>query len=98
MMTHSNSLYGARARFIRASDRRFADWGKGGSHRKTGAALQEFHDLFVLTSSYYQRLKWLAPKKQVWYRTRQVCHDQCERYFGSTPYGKMVRAFSGKNW
>jgi len=46
-MTHSNSLYGARARFIHASDRRFADWGEGGSHRKTGAALPRILQFMV---------------------------------------------------
>jgi len=31
---------------------RFTDWGEAANHRIVGAGLEEFHDLFVLISSY----------------------------------------------
>jgi hypothetical protein len=50
-----------------------------------GAALTEFHNLFVVMSSYYQRLRWMYKPKPVWYRRKQLSKDACGRWLGHTP-------------
>src|SRR5438093_9523455 len=81
-------FFQTRARFLRASQQRFTDWGEANNHRRVGAALEEFHDLFVLMSSYYGRRRWISKAKPVWYRQQQLSHDACDRWLGHTPYGR----------
>ena len=87
-------FYKARAKFLRASRKRFADWGEASNHRQVGGAISEFHDLFVVTSSYYERLRWIHRKKPIWYRQRQLIEDGCDRMLGRTPYGKRFSKFT----
>ncbi len=61
-------FYQTRARFLRASQQRFTDWDEANNHRRVGAALSEFHNLFVVMSGYYQRLRWIKKPKPIWYR------------------------------
>ena len=51
--------------------------------------MSEFHDLFVMASSCYERLRWTRPKKPIYYRQAQLVDDMCDRMLGRTPYGKM---------
>ena len=82
-------FYQTRARFLRASRKRFADWGEANNHRQVGGAISEFHELFVVYSSYYQRVRWIRGKKPIYYRQRQIIENACDRTLGRTPYGKM---------
>ena len=82
-------FYQTQARFLRASRKRFADWGEANNHRQVGGAMSEFHELFVLGSSYYKRLRWIRGKKPIYYRRAQLVEDTCDRMLGRTPYGKM---------
>jgi hypothetical protein len=82
-------VYQTRAKFLQASRKRFADWGEANNHRQVGGAISEFHELFVVYSSYYGRLRWIRGKKPIYYRQRQVIEDGCDRMLGRTPYGKM---------
>src|SRR3954469_15707454 len=82
-----------RAKFLRASQQRFTDWHEANNHRRVGAALSEFHDLFVLMSSYYQRQRWMYKPKPIWYRQEQLSRDMCDRFLGRTPYGRMFSKF-----
>ncbi len=87
-------FYQTRAQFLRASQQRFTGWGEANNHRRVGAALSEFHDLFVVMSSYYQRLRWITKPKPVWYRQEQLVRDRCDRLLGHTPYGRMFSKFN----
>jgi hypothetical protein len=82
-------FYQTQARFLQASRKRFADWGEANNHRQVGGALSEFHDLFVVGSSYDGRLRWAREKKPIYYRQAQLVEDTCDRMLGRTPYGKM---------
>ena len=82
-------FYQTQARFLQASKKRFANWGEANNHRQVGGAISEFHELFVVYSSYYGRLRWIRGKKPIYYRQRQVIEDGCDRMLGRTPYGKM---------
>ncbi len=53
-----------------------------------------FHDLFLLMSSYYQRLQWNKKPKPIWYRQEQLIRDRCDRRFGHTPYDRMFMKFT----
>ncbi len=86
-------FYQARAGFLRASQQRFTDWGEANNYRRVGAALSEFYDLFVVMSAYYQRLRWIAKPKPVWYRQEQLLRDSSDRCFGHTPYARMFSKF-----
>jgi hypothetical protein len=72
-------FYQARAKFLRASRKRFADWGEANNYRQVGGALAEFHGLFVVSSTYYERLRWIRGKKPVYYRQRQLVQAACDR-------------------
>ena len=87
-------FFQTRARFLVASQERFAGWGEGANHRRVGGALSEFFDLFVLVSSYYGRLRWAYKKRPIWYRQEQLSHDACDRFLGHTPYGRMFSRLS----
>ena len=87
-------FFQTRARFLHSSQQRFTDWGEANNHRRVGAALEEFYDLFVLMSSYYERVRWISRRKPVWYRQRQLVNDSCDRCIGHTPYGRMFSMFS----
>ena len=76
---------------MKANQQRFTDWGEAANHRIVGAGLEEFHDLFVLISSYHQRLRWVSRQRPIWYRQEQLNADTCDRFLGRTPYGKMFR-------
>ena len=89
----SPQFYQTRAQFLRASQQRFTDWSEADNHRRVGAALGEFHDLFVVMSSYYQRLRWMRKAKPIWYRQEQLSRDSCDRWLGHTPYGRMFSNF-----
>ncbi len=91
--TVSPLFYQTRARFLRASQQRFTDWGEANNHRRVGAALSEFHDLFVVMSSYYQRLRWIKKPKPIWYRQQELTRHLCDRLFGHAPHGRMVSKF-----
>ena len=78
-----------RAKFLQASRRRFADWGEASNHRQVGGAISEFHELFVVASSYNERLRWIRRKKPIYYRQEQLGEGICDRMLGRTPYGKM---------
>ena len=82
-------FYQAQGKFLRASRTRFAYWGEANNHRQVGGAILEFNALFVVNSSYYDRLRWIHSKKPVYYRQRQLIADGCDRMLGRTPYGKM---------
>jgi hypothetical protein len=88
------SFLEAKVNFLRASQRRFTDWGEANNHRRIGAAIEEFYDLFVVSSSYYQRVRWIHGAKPVWYRQAQLSADSCDRWLGQTPYGKMFCMFA----
>ena len=90
----SSRFYQTRARFLLASQQRFTAWGEANNHRRVGAGLSEFHDLFVLMSSYYQRLRWIKKPKPIWYRQEQLSRDRSDRWLGHTPYGRMFSKFS----
>ena len=83
-----------RARFLRHSQRRFTDWHEADNHRRVGAALSEFHDLFVLVSSYYQRRRWMYKPKPIWYRQEQLIRDRSDCWLGRSPYGRMFSPFT----
>ena len=87
-------FYQTQAKFLQASRKRFADWGEASNHRQVGGAISEFHDLFVVTSSCYERLRWIHRKRPIWYRQRQLIEDGCDRMLGRTPYGKMFSKFT----
>jgi len=82
-------FYQTKRNFLRASQERFTDWGEADNNRRVGAAIEEFHDLFVVYSSYFQRIHWMRKPKPVWYRQAQMSADMCDRFLGKTPYGKM---------
>ena len=82
-------FYQTQAKFLRASRKRFADWGEANNHRQMGSAISEFNALFVVNSSCYERLRWVRRKKPIYYRQRQLTEDCCDRMLGRTPYGKM---------
>jgi len=82
-------LHQTRGKFLRASRKRFADWGEANNHRQVGGAISEFHEIFVVHSSYYERLRWIRGKKPLYYRQAQLGQDMCDRFLGHTPYGKM---------
>ena len=88
-------FFQTRAKFLKANQQRFTDWGEADNHRIAGASLDEFHDLFVLISSYYQRLRWISKRKPIWYRWDQLMADAGDRFIGRTPYGKMFSPLSG---
>jgi hypothetical protein len=44
-------FYQTQAKFLRASRKRFADWGEANNHRQVGGAISEFNALFVVNSS-----------------------------------------------
>src|SRR5947209_3107862 len=90
----SPGFFKARVEFLRASQQRFTDWGEAGNHRRVGAALDEFHDLFVLITCYYGRRHWTERRKPIWYRQKQLSEDSCDRWLGHTPYGKKFSKFS----
>ena len=90
----TSQFFQTRASFLRANRRRFSDWGEANNHRITGAGLEEFHNLFVLISSYEQRLRWISKTKPVWYRQEQLIRDACDRWLGRTPYGKQFSKFA----
>jgi hypothetical protein len=83
-----------RAKFLKANRQRFTDWGEANNHRITGAGLDEFPDLFILMSSYHQRLRWISKPKPIWYRQEQLSRDACDRWLGRTPYGKLFSKFA----
>jgi len=85
---HSD-LIQTKARFLRASEQRFTDWGEADNYRRVGAALDEFHDLFVVMSSFYERLRWIKKPKPIWYRQEQLSRDACDRFLGHTAYGRL---------
>ena len=93
-------------KFLRASQERFTSWGEANNYRRVGAAIEEFYDLFVIHSSYFQRLRWIRKPKPVRYRQEQIIADSIDRWFGKTPYGKMVcelarhgyKPLSGGGW
>lgn len=87
-------FFQTRAQFLRANRERFTDWGEATNHRITGAGLDEFHNLFILISSYYGRLRWVSKPKPIWYRQKQLSRDACDRWLGHTPYGKMFSKFA----
>ena len=87
-------FFQTRARFLRASQQRFTDWGEANNHQRVGAALSEFHDLFVVMSSYHQRLRWVKKPKPIWYRQEQLSRDRSDHWFGHTPYGRMFSKFT----
>ncbi len=87
-------FFQTRSKFLRASRQQFSDWGDANNHRRVGAALSEFHDLFVVMSSYQQRLRWIKKPKPTWYRQEQLSRDRAERWFGLTPYGRMFSKFA----
>ena len=72
-------FFQARAGFLKANQQRFAEWGEANNHRITGAGLDEFHNLFVVISSYHQRLRWISKPKSVWYRREQLSRAAVER-------------------
>ena len=74
---------------MRDSRNRFASWGEANNHRQVGGAISEFQELFVVNSSYYERLRWIRGKKPIYYRQAQVFKDTCDRMLGRTPYGKI---------
>ena len=82
-------FYQTRARFLQASRKRFAGWGEANNHRQVGGALSEFHELFVVYSSYHERVRWIRCKKPIYYRQAQLGEGLCDRMLGRTPYGKM---------
>lgn len=90
----NQQFFKTRSRFLKASQQRFTDWGEANNHRRVGAALTEFHDLFVVMSSYYARLRWMYKPKPVWYRREQLSRDACDRWLGHTPYGRMFSKFA----
>jgi hypothetical protein len=87
-------FFQTRARFLQSSRERFSEWGEANNHRIVGASMSEFFDLFVGICDYYGRLKWISPKRPIWYRHEQLVNDQCDRFLGRTPYGKMFSKFS----
>jgi len=87
-------FFQTRFKFLQASQQRFTDWGEADNHRRVGAAIDEFHDLFVLITSFPQRLRWISRAKPVWYRRTQLSNDRADRWFGHTPYGRMFSPFS----
>jgi hypothetical protein len=89
---HSDFIQ-TKERFLRASQQRFTNWGEADNHRRVGAALEEFHDLFVLMSSYYQRRRWIEKSKPVWYRQKQLSRDICDRFLGRSSYGRLFSKF-----
>src|SRR5439155_5309537 len=78
-------FFQTRLKFLQASQQRFTDWGEADNYRRVGGALDEFHDLFVLITSYYQRRRWTSKAKPIWYRQSQLSNDRCDRWFGHTP-------------
>lgn len=86
--------YQTRARFLQASRKRFADWSEANNHRQVGGAMSEFHDLFVVGSSYYERLRWIYGKRPIYYRRAQLVENTCDRILGRTLYGKMFSKLS----
>jgi hypothetical protein len=82
-------FYQTRTKFLQASRKRFADWGEASNHRQVGGGISEFHELFVVNSSCYERLRWIRRKKPIYYRQAQLVEDLCDRMLGRTPYGKM---------
>jgi hypothetical protein len=92
-MAMSPQFFQTRARFLRASQQRFTNWGEANNHQRVGAALSEFHELFVVMTSYHQRLRWIRKPKPVWYRQQQLSRDRSDRWFGHTPYGRMFSEF-----
>ena len=90
----SEIFFETRAKFLQASRKRFAGWGEANNHRQTGAAIEEFHDLFVIASSYCDRLRWMHKPKPIWYRQQQLNRDRCDQWIGHTPYGKMFSRIS----
>jgi hypothetical protein len=93
MNVMSPQIFKTRAKFLKANQKRFTDWGEADNHRITGAGLDEFHSLFVATSSYDQRLRWMAGPKSIWYRQEQLSRDTSDRWFGRSPYGKLFSKF-----
>ena len=87
-------FYQTRARFLQASRKRFAGWGEAHNHRQVGAALSEFHELFVVHTSRYGRLRWALAKRPIYYRQAQLGDALCDRLLGRTPYGKMFSKLS----
>ena len=77
-----------RAKFLQASRKHFADWGEASNHRQVGGAISEFHELFVVASSYYDRRRWIRREKPIYYRQAQLVEDICDRMLGRTPYGE----------
>jgi len=90
----SPNFFKARAEFLRSSQQRFTDWGEAGNYRRVGAALDEFHSLFVLITSYYGRQHWTKRRKPLWYRQEQLLPDSSDRSFGHTPYGRKFSKFA----
>ena len=90
----TRQFFQTRLKFLQASQQRFTDWGEADNYRRVGGALDEFHDLFVLITSYYQRRRWTSKAKPIWYRQSQLSNDRCDRWFGHTPYGRMFSPFS----
>lgn len=86
-------FYQTRSRFLRTSQQRFTDWGEANNHQRVGAGISEFYDLFVVMSSYYQRLRWIKAPKPIWYRQEQLSRDLCDRLLGHTPYGRIFSRF-----
>jgi len=78
-----------RAKFLQASRKRFADWGEANNHRQVGGAISEFYEIFVVGSSYYERLRWIRRKKPIYYRQARLVDYMCDRMLGRTPFGKM---------
>jgi len=89
----NRAFFQTQARFLMANRRRFIDWAEGDNHQITGAGLDEFHNLFVLITPYYQRLSWIARRRPVWYRQAQMSLDASDRCFGLSPYRKMFSRF-----
>ena len=90
----SPQFFQTRLKFLHASQQRFTEWGEADNHRRVGAALEEFYDLFVLITSYYQRLHWIRRVRPIWYRQTQLSNDSCDRWLGLTPYGRLFSPFS----
>jgi hypothetical protein len=53
--------YQAKRDFLHASQKRFTEWGEANNHQRVGAAIQEFHDLFVVYS-FLLATKTMGPK------------------------------------
>ena len=87
-------FFQTRASFFMANRQRFSGWGEANNYRITGAGLEEFHNLFILISSYEQRLRWISKRRPVWYRREQLTRDACDRWLGRSPYGKRFSKFA----